>query len=71
MPLIKSRSKKAIGKNIKTEEAHGKPHARAVAIALDTARKAGAKIPYPKGGKRPHGSGPYVDADFERGYKVL
>lgn len=44
MPLIKSASKEVVGKNIKTEEAHGKPHAQAVAIALDTARKAGAKI---------------------------
>lgn len=71
MSLIKSRSKKAIGANIQTEEAHGKPHAQAVAIALDTARRAGAKIPKPKGGKRPYGNGPFTDPDFERGYKVL
>jgi hypothetical protein len=45
MPLIKSGSKKNIGKNIKTEMAHGKPRDQAVAIALDVARKHGANIP--------------------------
>jgi len=45
MPLIHSKSKKAIGENIKIEEAANKPHKQAVAIALNTARKAGAKIP--------------------------
>ena len=45
MPLVKSKSKKAIGKNIKTEEEAGKPKKQAVAIALNVARKAGAKIP--------------------------
>lgn len=43
MPLPKG--KKNIGKNIKTEEAAGKPQKQAVAIALNTARKSGAKIP--------------------------
>jgi hypothetical protein len=51
MPLIKSRSKKAIGKNIAKEKAAGKPKKQAVAIALNTARKAGAKIPKPAKGK--------------------
>ena len=45
MPLDKSRSKKSIGKNISTEEKSGKPHKQAIAIALNVARKAGAKIP--------------------------
>ena len=45
MPLIKSGSKKAIGENIKREEEAGKPKKQAVAIALNVARKAGAKIP--------------------------
>lgn len=45
MPLIKSRSKKAIGENIKKEKAAGKPKKQAIAIALNVARKAGAKIP--------------------------
>ncbi len=47
MPLIKSASKKAIGKNIKEEE-KTKPHKQAVAIALNVARKAGAHIKKPK-----------------------
>jgi hypothetical protein len=45
MPLIKSGSKKAIKTNIKTEINAGKPQKQAVAIALNTARKSGAKIP--------------------------
>ena len=45
MPLDKSGSKKSIGKNIKTEEAAGKEPKQAIAIALNVARKAGAKIP--------------------------
>lgn len=44
MPLDKSGSKKSIGKNIKTEERAGKPKKQAIAIALNVARKAGAKI---------------------------
>jgi hypothetical protein len=34
MPLVKSDSKKAVKKNIKTELKAGKPHKQAVAIAL-------------------------------------
>jgi hypothetical protein len=48
MPLIKSASKKAIGQNIKTEMAAGRPRKQAIAIALDTARRSGAKIPKKK-----------------------
>ena len=48
MPLIKSKSKKAIGENIAIEKNAGKPQKQAVAIALNTARKAGAKIPKKK-----------------------
>lgn len=48
MPLVKSKSKKGISKNIKTEMEHGKPQKQAVAIALSVARKAGAKIPKKK-----------------------
>lgn len=48
MPLIKSKSRAAIGENIKTEEKAGRPHKQAIAIALSTARKAGADIPAPK-----------------------
>jgi hypothetical protein len=50
MPLVKSKSKKAIGENIKREEAAGKPKKQAVAIALNVARQAGTKIP--KKGKK-------------------
>jgi len=48
MPLLKG--KKNIGKNIETEQNAGKPHRQAVAIALNIARKSGAKIP--KKGKK-------------------
>jgi hypothetical protein len=37
MPLVKGSSKQAIGQNIKTEMAAGKPQKQAVAIALNTA----------------------------------
>lgn len=53
MPLDKSGSKASIGKNIKTEVAAGKPRKQAIAIALNTAREHGAKIPHPKTHKRP------------------
>jgi hypothetical protein len=48
MPLEKSKSKAAIGRNIKTEEDAGKSQRQAVAIALETARRAGAKLKKPK-----------------------
>ena len=44
MPMIKSKSKKAIGENIATEMKAGKPKNQSIAIALDVARKAGEKI---------------------------
>lgn len=50
MPLIKSGSKKAISQNIKTEIAANKPRKQAIAIALDVARRSGAKIPKKKKG---------------------
>ncbi len=46
MPLLKG--KKNIGKNIEIEKEHGKPQRQAVAIALNVARKSGAKIPAKK-----------------------
>ncbi len=39
MPLIKSKSKKAISKNIATEVKAGKPTKQAVAIAYNVAKK--------------------------------
>jgi hypothetical protein len=48
MPLEKSKSKKAIGRNIAAEENAGKPKAQSVAIALETARRAGASIKKPR-----------------------
>jgi hypothetical protein len=45
MPLDKSGSKKSVSKNIRTEMAAGKPQKQAIAIAMDTQRRA-------KGGKR-------------------
>lgn len=45
MPLSHGKSKEAISKNIKTEVEAGKPQDQAVAIALNTAREAGAHIP--------------------------
>ena len=40
MPLVKSASKKAVGTNISREQAAGKPHDQAVAIALSVQDKA-------------------------------
>ena len=43
MPLIKSTSKKAFSKNVKTEIAAGKPPKQAVAIAYSEKREAAKK----------------------------
>jgi hypothetical protein len=59
MPLIKGGSRKAISQNIRTEIAHGKPQKQAVAIALNTARSAGASIPKRRGGIDKLKSGDY------------
>ena len=40
MPLVKSASPKAVGENIKAEEAAGKPKKQALAIALSVQDKA-------------------------------
>ncbi len=40
MPLEKSGSKAAVGRNIKREESAGKPRKQAIAIALSTQRQA-------------------------------
>lgn len=44
MPLLKGKSKKIIGENIREMEESGHPKNQAIAAALNTARKAGAKI---------------------------
>jgi hypothetical protein len=62
MPLLPG--KKNIGHNIGVEQEAGKPHKQAVAIALNTARESGAKIPPPPkrcaGGKVKLAGGGYV-----------
>ena len=50
MPLIKSGGKEAVGKNIKTEMASGRPQKQAVAIALDNQRKHGGAKKFQAGG---------------------
>lgn len=52
MPLIKSTSKKAIGKNIATEIKAGRPPKQAAAIAYSVQREAKKKSPKPMKGKR-------------------
>ena len=49
MPLKRGASRKTISANIRTEIAHGKPRRQAVAIALDTARRSGARLPKRRG----------------------
>ncbi len=51
MPLKPGKSKAAISSNIRKEIHAGKKPAQAVAIALNTARKSGAKIPKPSARK--------------------
>ena len=48
MPLIKSKSKAAVGKNTATEMSHGKSQKQALAIALDVQRRSGGKAPAKK-----------------------
>jgi hypothetical protein len=45
MPLKKGKSKKTISRNVSELVKSGRPQKQAVAIALDTAHRSGAKIP--------------------------
>jgi hypothetical protein len=65
MPLSKGKSKAAISKNISELVNSGRKQAQSVAIALNTARKSGARIPPPKPKRRP-ASGPNL-ADMMTG----
>jgi hypothetical protein len=49
---MKGKSKKTIGGNVRKEMKAGKPQKQAVAIALNVARKSGAKIPMKKKKKK-------------------
>ncbi len=55
MPLKPGKSKAVVSSNISELVGSGKPQKQAVAIALNTARKSGAKM-QPKSGNR-HGGG--------------
>lgn len=52
MPLSKGKSKKTIGKNISKLEKENYPKKQSIAIALNEARKSGAKIPKKPKGKK-------------------
>lgn len=48
MPLKKGKSKKVISENVSEMMRSGRPQVEAVAAALSTARKAGARLPKKK-----------------------
>lgn len=64
MPLIKSASKKAVGKNIETEMGAGKPQAQSIAIALGVQRKNKKKMAM--GGKAEADHSPNLEIIDER-----
>jgi len=53
MPLKPGKSKAVISENIRREIKSGTGQKQAVAIALNTARKSGAKIPKPQSSRKP------------------
>lgn len=52
MPLRKGTSRATVSGNIREMVASGHPQKQAVAAALDTARRSGAKIPRKRSAKR-------------------
>ncbi|NGX26560.1 MAG: hypothetical protein K940chlam6_00485 [Chlamydiae bacterium] len=48
MPLKKGKSREVISENIRELVQSGRPQKQAIAIALDEARRSGAKIPQKK-----------------------
>ncbi len=65
MPLDKSGSAEAIGKNIKTEMKAGKPKKQAVAIALNTERE------YSKGSRKAKLEDAYAKYIEEKAWKTV
>lgn len=52
MPLKKGKSREVVSGNVSELVHSGRPQKQAVAIALDTARRSGAKIPVKQVGER-------------------
>jgi len=66
MPLRVGKSRKTVSGNIRREIKAGKPQKQAVAIALNKARKSGAKIP--KHAKVARARGLISDAAMKKHY---
>ena len=65
MPLVKSGSQEAVGKNIKAEMKAGKPKKQAVAIALNTERE------YSKGSRKAKLEDAYAKYIEEKAWKTV